>query len=486
MIKKFIYLEWKAFVRSASFGANLAMKILIGFLMVYFSVLFVAMGVGAFYVLKKMNLEPLITINKFLIYYFLFDLIIRLLMQAIPVLNIKPLLVLPFKKPTIVHFSLGKTALSFFNWVHALFFVPFSVVLFIEGYDVFGIIFWLLAIFSLIYINNFLNIILSNIDKLFVVFIGLALALGAAQYYKLFDITVFTTPFFQGLYDIKGLFLIPILFLIGLYAFTFKYFKNNLYLDAGLSKKEEIATTENYYWLNQFGTLGTFLKNDIKLIKRNKRSKTTLIMSFFFLFYGLIFFGNTHQPAVMYIFAGIFVSGGFLFVFGQFVPSWDSSYYQLMMTQNIPYRNYITSKWWLVVIATFISTILASFYLFYGWQVYLTIVVGAIYNIGVNSHLVLLGGAFTKTPIDLSNAGGAFGDKKAFNINAMLLTLPKLLLPLGLYGIGLYLGDKTLGLMLVAGAGILGFVFRNKVFSIIEKRYKIEKYSTISAYKQKN
>ena len=486
MIKKFIYLEWKAFTRSASFGANLAMKILLGFLMIYFSLIFIGAGVGAFYLLKEMNLEPLVTINKFLIYYFLFDLVIRLLMQAIPVLNIKPLLVLPFKKPTIVHFSLGKTALSFFNWVHALFFVPFSVVLAFEGYDAVGIIFWLFAIFSLIYINNFLNIILSNIDKLFVVFIGIAIGLGAAQYYKLFDITVFTTPFFQGLYTQKGLFLIPVLVLIGLYQFTFKYFKNNLFLDAGLSKKEDIATTENLVWLNQFGTLGTFLKNDIKLIKRNKRSKTTIVMSVVFLFYGLIFFGNMSQPPAMQIFAGIFVSGGFLFVFGQFVPSWDSSYYQLMMTQNIPYRGYITSKWWLIVIATFISTILASFYLFYGWEVYLTIVVGAIYNIGVNSHLVLLGGAFTKTPIDLSNAGGAFGDKKAFNMSAMLLTLPKLLLPLALYGIGLYFGDKTLGLLLVAGAGVLGFVFRNTVFSIIEKRYKVEKYSTISAYKQKN
>ncbi|WP_371311674.1 DUF5687 family protein [Flavobacterium circumlabens] len=51
---------------------------------------------------------------------------------------------------------------------------------------------------------------------------------------------------------------------------------------------------------------------------------------------------------------------------------------------------------------------------------------------------------------------------------------------------GLYLGDKTLGLSLVAGAGFLGFILRNKVFSLIEKRYKIEKYSTISAYKQKS
>ncbi|GIQ58909.1 hypothetical protein Flavo103_20450 [Flavobacterium collinsii] len=486
MIKKFIYLEWKAFVRSASFGTSVVMKVLIGFLMVYFSLLFVGAGVGAFYILKKMNLEPLVTVNQFLIYYFLFDLVIRLLMQAIPVLNIKPLLILPFKKPTIVHFSLGKTALSFFNWVHALFFIPFSIVLVLEGYDPLGVVFWFLAAFSLIYINNFLNIILSNIDKLFVVFVGAIIVLAAAQYYKLFDITLFTTPVFQGFYAVKGVFLIPVLILVGLYLFTFKYFKNNLFLDAGLSKKEDIATTENLSWLNQFGTLGTFLKNDIKLIKRNKRSKTTILMSFFFLFYGLIFFGNKQQPEVMNIFAGIFVSGGFLFVFGQFVPSWDSSYYQLMMTQNIPYRGYITSKWWLIVIATFISTIFSSFYLFFGWEIYLTVVVGAIYNIGVNSHLVLLGGAFTKTPIDLSSAGGAFGDKKAFNVNAMLLTLPKILLPLGLYAIGLYLGNKTIGLALVAGAGVLGFVFKDKVFSLIEKRYKVEKYSTISAYKQKN
>ncbi|WP_281634387.1 DUF5687 family protein [Flavobacterium luteolum] len=485
MIKKFIYLEWKAFIRSASFGKNLTMKIIIGFLMIYFSLIFISMGVGAFYLLKEMKLEPLVTVNKFLIYYFLSDLVIRLLLQSIPVLNIKPLLVLPLKKTTIVHFSLGKTILSFFNWIHALFFIPFTVVLILNGYDVVQIIFWHLGVMSIIYINNFLNIILSNIDKLFTLFLVLIVALGLAQYYQLFNITVFTTPFFQSFYDIDGLFLIPILVLIVLHIFTFKYFERNLYLDAGLSVKQDEASTENLSWLNQFGTLGTFLKNDIKLIKRNKRSKTTIVMSVIFLFYGLIFFGNTHQPQAMQIFAGIFVSGGFLFVFGQFVPSWDSSYYQLMMTQNIPYRGYITAKWWLIVIATFISTILASFYLLFGWESYLTIIIGAIYNIGVNSHLVLLGGAFTKTPIDLSSAGGAFGDKKAFNVNAMLLSLPKVFLPVLLYWLGLHYGNKTVALSLVAGAGILGFIFKEKVFSIIEKRYKMEKYSTISAYKQK-
>ena len=426
MIKKFLYLEWKAFTRSASFATSLAIKIFMIIGAIYFTVVFLFLGIGVFYILKESNLEPLKTVNQFLIYYFVLDLIIRLFFQKIPVMNIRPLLTLPISKSTIVNFSLGKTVLSFFNWLQLFFFIPFTVVLLIEGYDVLSVILWYLSVVSIVYINNFLNILLNNKDKLFVVFIAIVVALAGCQYYKIFDITNYTSVFFDGLFNTKWMFLFPVLALAALYFYTFKYFYNNAYLDSGLASKHDIAKTENLTWLNQFGVLGTFLKNDIKLIKRNKRSKTTVGMSFLFLFYGFIFFNNPTQPEVMKIFAAIFVSGGFLFTFGQFVPSWDSAYYPLMMTQNIPYRNYLSSKWWLIVIGTVISTILSSFYLFMGWQIYLTILVGAIYNIGVNSHLVLLGGAYTKTPVDLAASKGAFGDKKAFNVQTMLISLPKL------------------------------------------------------------
>ena len=489
MIQKFLYLEWKAFTRSASFGANLAIKILMGFLAAYFILVFLALGILAFYILKKLHFDPIVTINKFMIYYLLFDLIIRLLLQKIPVLNIRPLLIFPIKKPIIVHFSLGKTVLSFFNFVHAFFFLPFSIVLIYEGYDVLSVILWHTAMVSLIYINNFVNILLSNKDNLLAIFIGIVAVFGGLQYYGYFDITSYTAPFFDALFNTYWAFAIPVIVLIGLYSVTFNYFKSDLYLDAGLSSKHDIAKTEDLTWLNQFGTIGTFLKNDIKLIKRNKRSKTTVGLSVMFLFYGLLFFTNgieAYNNPTMHIFAGIFVSGGFLITFGQFVPSWDSAYYQLMMTQNIPYKGYLSSKWWLMVIATIVTTILASFYLYFGWQVYMTIVVGAIYNIGVNSHLVLLGGAFTKTPIDLSSGKGAFGDKKAFNIKTMLVSIPQLALPVLVYWIGATLANANVGLASVALLGIMGFAFKNKAFSMIEKIYKTEKYATIAAYKQKS
>ncbi len=489
MIKKFLYLEWKAFFRSASLGTNVAMKILMGFLAVYFSICFLMFGIGAFFIIKKeLHLDPLVTVNKFLIYYLIMDLMMRMLLQKIPVLNIRPLLALPFKSATIVNFSLGKTVLSFFNWAHAFFFLPFSVVMLMNGYNPLGVVFWHLGIVCLIYCNNFLNILLSNKDNFFVIFLVITAVLAGCQYYQIFDITAIVSPFFDGLFHTKWLFLLPIVALLALYKITFNYFSNELYLDAGLAKKGEIATTENLTWLNQFGTLGTFLKNDIKLIKRNKRSKTTVVMSVLFLFYGLLFFGGgikAYDNSVMHLFAGIFVSGGFLFTFGQFVPSWDSAYYPLMMTQNIPYKNYLSSKWWLIVIGTIASAVLSSFYLYFGWTIYLTILVGAVYNIGVNSHLVLLAGAYTKTPIDLNSSKGAFGDKKAFNVNTLLLSLPKLLLPLALYGLGWLTVSQNFGLILVALAGVLGFAFKDKVFAMIEKIYKKEKYKTLDAYKQR-
>ena len=140
-----------------------------------------------------------------------------------------------------------------------------------------------------------------------------------------------------------------------------------------------------------------------------------------------------YDNAFWKIFAGIFVTGGFLFTFGQYVPSWDSSYYPLMMSQNIKYRDYLNSKWYLIIIATLISTILSTFYIYFGWEAYAAVLAGAMYNLGINSYLVLLGGAYVKSPIDLTSNKKAFGDKQAFNAKTMLLTIPKMFLPMLIY-----------------------------------------------------
>tara|TARA_R110000796_G_scaffold37722_1_gene94989 strand:- start:25481 stop:26953 length:1473 start_codon:yes stop_codon:yes gene_type:complete len=490
MFKHFIKLQWKSFFRSASLKSNIAIKILMAFAALYFIAIFIGMGVGVYFLIEEANMgDPFDVVNKYMIYYIAFDLVFRYMLQKMPVTNIKPLLYLPFKKSQVVNFSLGKTILSYFNWSHAFFFIPFSIVLLLKDYNPLGVITWHLAIMGIIYCNNFINILVNNKDIIFYPVVAILGVLGICHYYQFFDITEYTYPFFNALYTLPWLLLIIWLIVIGLYFAAFSFFKSNLYLDAGLATKQTIAKTEDLSWLNRFGNLGTFLKNDIKLIKRNKRSKMAVITSFVFIFYGFLFFTGAievYDGPIWRIFAGIFISGGFLFSFGQFVPSWDSSYYPLMMSQNIKYKEYLDSKWYLIVIATILSTIIASFYLYFGLDAYLAILVGAMYNIGVNSYVVLLAGAYTRTPIDLTSAKKAFGDKQSFNLKTMMLTLPKLLLPLLIYGLGHYLINPTAGFIFVALAGVLGFAFKGFVFKKIEQIYKKEKYKTLLAYKQTN
>lgn len=487
MLKKFIWLEWKAFIRSASMGANLGMKILMGFLVLYFSIIFLFLGIGVYYILEEASLDPVETVNQYLIYYLVFDLVMRFFFQNTPVMNIRPLLSLPLKRSTVIHYALGKTALSFFNWTHFFFLIPFSSVLLFEGYEFSEVAPWFIAVVSLIYLNNFINILLDKNDRFFYIFAGIFIALAGMQYLGWFDITTYTGPVFMTFITTVWAWAIVVALLILVYFQTYGFFRTNFYLDAGLTIKTELAKNQNLDFLDKYGTLGTFLKNDIKMLTRNKRSKTTLWMSGLFVLYGLLFISNSmYQGPYWIIFAGIFVTGGFLFTFGQFIPSWDSSYYSLMMTQNIQYKEYLNSKWWLMVIGTGISLVLASFYLFFGWKAYMAMVVGAIYNMGVNGHLVMLGGAFVKTPIDLTSSKQAFGDKRAFNLKTMLLSIPKIILPVALFAIGEITVDSWFGFALVALAGLSGFAFKGFVFNQIEKVYRTQKYDTIAAYKQKN
>ncbi|NJB71522.1 hypothetical protein GGR42_001984 [Saonia flava] len=489
MFKHFLNLQWKSFFRASSFKTEIWFKILMIFGALYFIAVFLALGVGSYFMIEKAGWgDPLRVVNKFMIYYLVMDLVMRYMLQKMPVTNIKPLLYLPFKKSQVVNYSLGKTVVSFFNWAHAFFFIPFSIVLLVKGYSPIGVIRWHLGMMALFYCNNFINVLVNNKNVIFYTIAGVLFVLGICQYYEVFDITTYTAPFFDALYDMPWTAFLPWIVLIGLYLTSFNYFKKNMYLDGGLATKHTEAKTEDFTWLDKYGKLGTFLKNDIKLIKRNKRSKTTVIMSVLFLFYGLLFFTGgieAYENPVWKIFAGIFVSGGFMFTFGSYVPSWDSSYYPLMMSQNISYKEYLDSKWYLVIIATVISTVIGTFYLYFGWDAYLAVLVGAVYNVGINSYLVLWGGAYIKTPIDLTSNKKAFGDKQAFNAKTLLLTIPKMILPLVIYAIGHYTINPTAGYIFVALTGVVGFAFKNWVFKKIEQIYKKEKYKTLLAYKEK-
>lgn len=491
MLKQFIQLEWRAFTRASNFKAHLALKIILGVLGVIYAFAFLFVGIASYMGLRESGLQPMHEMSKYLIYYFAADLFVRFYMQKSPVLNIRPLLIQGVKRSTIVSFALGKTFVSFFTWIGAVFWVPFTITALLYEENKIGVLAWFVMIWMLVYCLNLFNQLLNDANKWILVFAAVIIIVFTLDFYDYFSLSEILGPVFEAFITYPLLVVLPIALFVGLLFYTKNHYIKRLYLDQGLAVVSEKAKEINLPILERMGFIGTLVKNDLYLLWRNKRSKNTIFMSFAFLFYGLLFFSNfgieTYgENSAMQIFAGIFVTGGFLFLFGQFVPSWDSSYYPLMMTQKIPYRTFLEAKWWLMVAVTLLMTVFSTFYwVLYGWDVFKIILAGTVFNIGMNTHLVLLSGAFIKTPIDLTKTQGAFGDKQSFNITTVLLSLPKLLLPILIYGIGTWTGNPNLGLFLVVVVGIIGFFGRNYIFNQILILYKKRKYETLEAYKQK-
>ena len=494
MFKMMFSLQWKEFNRGKAVGGKLVAKILKWFGIIYFAFMAFMMGIIASayggplaeFPLEDGTTASFLYVNKQLIYVFVYLIVMRYFVQSLPVLNIKALLLTPLLKIKIVRFSLLKTVLTYFNILPLFFLIPFSFLLASTGdYDIVGLIFWNINIIGLIYVTNFFNFLLNNKDKLLYGVGGILALIKILEYYSIVDFTEYSEQFFYLFYSQPYAVAFTWLLVFWLYNYVNKYLLQGLYIDTGLQVKTKEAKMEDFSFLDRFGKTATFIKNDLRLLKRSKRARTAVYMGIGMLFYGIIFVPSEEILGSGILFFGyLFSTGGFLFMFGSFVPSWDSQYYPLMMTQNIEYKEYLNSKWSLMIIGTVISTVLASFiYSFFGVNAVYAVLAGAFYNIGVNGYLTLWAGAYTKSPIDLNSSANAFGDKKAFNAKTMLVGIPQMLLPVLVYYFTSQYYDHFTGCLAVAVLGTLGILLKPIAFNLILKAYKTEKHSTLKAYK---
>ena len=494
MFKIMFSLQWKEFNRGKAVGGKLVAKIFkwIGIIYVAFMTFLMGIIASAYggplaeFPLEEVTTAPFLYVNKQLIYVFVYLIVLRYFVQSLPVVNIKALLLTPVLKTQIVRFSLLKTVLTYFNILPLFFLIPFSFLLASTGdYDIVGLIFWNINIVGLIYVTNFFNFLLKNKNKLIYGIGGILALIKILEYYSIVDFTTYSEQFFYLFYSQPYATAFTWLLVFWLYNYVNKYLLQGLYIDTGLQVKIKEAKMDDFSFLDRFGKTATFIKNDLRLLKRSKRARTAVYMGIGTLFYGFIFVPSEEILGSGILFFGyLFSTGGFLFMFGSFVPSWDSQYYPLMMTQNIEYKEYLNSKWSLMIIGTVISTVLASFiYSFFGVNAVYAVLAGAFYNIGVNGYLTLWAGAYTKSPIDLNSSANAFGDKKAFNAKTMLVGIPQMLLPVLVYYFTSQYYDHLTGCLAVAGLGTLGIFLKPVAFSLIMKAYKTEKYSTLKAYK---
>jgi hypothetical protein len=462
------------------------------FLALYFVAMFLIMGVALYPLLKKMypDDDPFIIANGFVFFWFLGDLFIRFFFQKLPVMSVKPLLTMPIKRSKVVNYVLGKSGFSFFNFLPLFAVIPFGIVLITKDYDASNVIVWMLTMLVITLISNFLNFIFESISaEIELSFLPIIVTVGGLFALDNFNVIDLSQLFAQGvLYVVNNpiFILIPLAVLLIIYYFNFKILKKKLYLDNSLKVKTSEAKSTNLEWTKRFGAIAPFMQLDIKLLTRNKRTKSSLWMLGLGLLYGLFFYPQPmyREMEFMFAFIGIFVTGIFLINFGQFIPAWDSSYYKLLMSQNIQYKDYLKSKHTLMALSVIILFVLSIPYVYFGWKILIAHFAAAVYNVGVNTHVILFGGAFNRKKI-------ALDQKAAFNFQGTgavqwLIGIPLMLVPMAIFGIINWLVNFEVAIATLLTLGLLGIVFHHKIMNAIVRKYQDSKYKMINAFSQDN
>lgn len=210
-----------------------------------------------------------------------------------------------------------------------------------------------------------------------------------------------------------------------------------------------------------------------------------LFMTPLFLLYGLFFY---NQPAYLemngfLIFVGIFITGGFMMSFGLYFFAWESGHFDLMLTANNTYKDYIKAKYFLMLSTSTIIFLLSTFYVFFGMKILIINSVCFLFNIGINSLLLLYFGTNNNKYMDLSK-GSAF-NYQGVGGRHFVLMIPLLVVPIFIYLPFGLMGQPDLGFAFIGTLGVLGLLFREKMLDLITRRFISKRYKMSEGFRNK-
>jgi len=491
MTTTFLRHELKAFWRSKNTGKSIAIRVVMVFMILYLLLCVLAMGFFLNEILEKTfpHDDVVVSFCGIILLYFLVDLFMRLQLQELPTLRVQPYLQLPVKRNSLVRYLALTALFSVFNLWPFILFVPFIVRIVASDSGSLAALAFVVSIAGLTAFNNYFALYLkrkSNLNGwIFLVAAGLIVLVGLGDFYwHFYSIRNISFLFFGHLINHPALALVPVGIGVVMYYLNFAYLRKNLYLEElGSRKAGKYKSSTEYPLLNRFGSVGDLAANELKLILRNKRSRSALIMGLFFLFYGLIFYTNHHYGEGWKIFVGMFMTGIFIISYGQFMYSWQASHFDGLLVSKINFSDFLKAKYLLFTIVSTGFFLLTTPYVYFGWRVLLIHFVMFLWNIGVNTTMVLFFANRNYRRIDLSK-GAAF-NWEGVSGNQWILSLPLVITPYIIYGPLAFFGHANLAVAILCIIGILFLVTRSFWIKQLEADFYTKRYTIAEGFRNK-
>jgi hypothetical protein len=293
-------------------------------------------------------------------------------------------------------------------------------------------------------------------------------------YTEAVSISAVSRAVFNNIINMPYLALFPVALGVAMFYITQFFLKRNLYLD-GLSKQRSSqVSTSDIPFLRTFGAAGELAAVEIKLILRNKRPKSTLIMSAFFMLYGLLFYRGPELDGMIMVFAGLFMTGIFIINYGQFMFSWQSSHFDGILANRISAEDFFKSKILLFTLFSSVAFLLTIPYVYFGWKVLLAHAMLYLWNIGLSSLIVLAFANWNYKYIDLSK-GSSF-NWEGVGASQFIIGLPLFILPMFIYTIVKWLFNPVAALLMLGFIGLFFIVSRSFWLNKLLKSFKQKRY----------
>ncbi|WP_017732476.1 DUF5687 family protein [Nafulsella turpanensis] len=494
MFATLVHHAYLKFMRSASFSRNMATLIFLGFLCLLFGSYFLA----AAFLLDSLLQQFFNTENTFpylcqlLIYYFTTEVLMRYFLQSLPVLDLQQYIHLPVGRKSLMHFILLRSYVHPFNFLSAIFFLPYTLHVLVPqlgGSSAWA--WWGSMVLLSLLIHNGMFIFKKHLDDKPLgtgLLIGLVALSAFSQYMDWFSLGKMTAPFFEMAARLSWL---PVVLAAGL---VFAYVLNLFFLlrhsypeDWGRQGAEKIQQVPALGLLQRLGLAGELIGLEIRLILRHKRSRSILMLSSFFLFYGLIFYTNPdylNDMQAFLIFVGIFITGIFMMNYGQLLFSWNSGHFDFFLTKPITAYDYVKAKYYLMVGVGLLTFVLAIPYVYFGWKVLYINTMMLLFNLGVNMFVVMNLSMWAPKKINLSK--GSMMNYEGLGAAQWLMAIPIIGLPYAVYIPFAIFDNPTLGITALGGMGLIGLLFHRRLLALSTRRVESKKYQISHSFRNEN
>ncbi len=217
---------------------------------------------------------------------------------------------------------------------------------------------------------------------------------------------------------------------------------------------------------------------EVKLIWRNKGTRTNLIFGFLAIPVMLYYFGNAGESIGVF-FMAIITTGLVLLQHGIYTMSWEGNYFDLLVTRFTA-MEFIHFKFRFYFWATFLGLIFSSIALLIDASYWLPLLAAFSYNITWNCFVVLNGVLGNKKKLALGQS--IVFKSESMTANVLTVSFMSIILPMLLLGVLSVILKGDLAYYGVIGVSVFGLLLKEQILKRIANRMENKKYNLSMAF----